>query len=125
MSGQRRFTEKNRSVLARRLLMEPDELIRLGEDQIAGVENSIARALVSGKRMLLPDVDSPSDLQVLKINPDTLENIEIGRAWTMGEKAFLIEFFESVESLGRYVVRPIESLNLGASVEATDRAEDS
>jgi hypothetical protein len=105
MHGHRRFQEYHRANIANCLMLTPEEIIRLGEDLIQGVEGSAAKQRALNKRLALPGPDEPPNMTLWAVASGKRKK-EAGRAWKLEKDSFLF-YFTTIPELGqRYVLRP-------------------
>jgi hypothetical protein len=105
INGHRRFQEYHRISIANCMMLKPDDIIRLGDDLIRGVEGSVAKERALSRRLALPGPDEPPNMTLWEISGKT-GRIEAGKAWKLEKDSFLFYFVRTPEIGLRYVLTP-------------------
>ena len=102
----RGFNDKNRQKIADCLSLTVEELVSLGRDQVEGNTNSLLTQQVLFKKMLLPEMTSPSTHDIFAINPETLKQVKVGDGWELKTNSMMVEFEQIPCVHARYIWKP-------------------
>lgn len=74
-------------------------------DVVEGIEDSPYKKVAQSQTIVLPEMNADADLDVYALDEDSLDQLVVGSAWSLGKGNFMIRFDKVPCYEARYVLR--------------------